>query len=323
MEGTRPARFLLRLAEEGRRPLFLTGSMIKRRLDGMLSREAPQLSFNYLYKKDLMETKEYPCGKTATYKFDTEGTPKAVILLVHGFGEHSGRYRDWAAKFNEQGISLRAFDLPGHGLSDGRRGVMPPFDVLFDSIDLILKDIAAEFPGIPQFIYGHSLGGGIVLDYLIRRKPSLTGAIATSPWINLAFEPPKAKQLLASVASRIMPGMTQSSGLKTEYLSRDPEVVKAYRTDPLVHGIVSAGIFGSITSAAKEILGRASEITLPLLLVHGRNDMITSAAATMEVASAAPGATLKLWDGGYHELHNDLLREEHFEFITEWMDTLL
>ena len=270
-----------------------------------------------------MEIKEYPCGKTATYKFDAAGTPKAVILLVHGFGEHSGRYRDWAAKFNEKGVSMRAFDLPGHGQSDGRRGVMPSFDVLFDTIDIILKDIAAELPGIPQFIYGHSMGGGIVLDYLVRRKPALTGAIATSPWIRLAFETPKVKQLLASVASRIMPGMTQSSGLKTEDLSRDPKVVEAYRNDPLVHGIISAGIFGSITIAAKEILSGASGITLPLLLVHGRNDMITSAAATMEVAAAAPGATLKLWDGGYHELHNDLLREEHFEFIIEWIDTLL
>jgi alpha-beta hydrolase superfamily lysophospholipase len=270
-----------------------------------------------------METKEYPCGKTAVYRFDAAGTPKAVVLLVHGFGEHSGRYSDWAAKFNEKGVSVRAFDLPGHGLSDGRRGVMPPFEVLYDTIDIILEDIAKEFPGIPRLIYGHSLGGGIVLDYLIRRKPSLAGAIATSPWIKLAFEPSKAKQLLASVASRIMPGMTQSSGLKTEDLSRDPMVVEAYRNDPLVHGIISGGIFGSISGAAKEILIRASEIKLPLLLVHGRNDMITSAAATMEVAAAAPAATLKLWDGGYHELHNDLIREEHFEFIIEWIDTLL
>jgi alpha-beta hydrolase superfamily lysophospholipase len=87
--------------------------------------------------------------------------------------------------------------------------------------------------------------------------------------------------------------------------------------------MISAGTFGSITAAAKEILSRSSEIKLPLLLVHGRSDMITSAAATMEVAAAAPAATLKLWDGGYHELHNDLVREEHFEFIIEWIDTLL
>ena len=297
--------------------------MIEMRNDNQGRAKAPQLSFNYLYKKDLMEVKEYPCGKTATYKFDAAGAPKAVILLVHGFGEHAGRYGDWAAKFNEKGVSMRAFDLPGHGLSEGRRGVMPPFDVLYDTIDTILKDIAAELPGVPQFIYGHSLGGGIVLDYLIRRKPHLAGAIATSPWIRLAYEPPKFKQIIASVASKIVPGLTQPSGLKTEDLSRDPLVVESYRKDPLVHGIISAGIFGSITSAAKEILSRASEITLPLLLVHGRNDLITSAAATMEVAAAAPGATLKLWDGGYHELHNDLLREDHFEFIIEWIDTLL
>jgi alpha-beta hydrolase superfamily lysophospholipase len=267
-----------------------------------------------------MEIKDYPCGKTAMYKFDTAGTPKAVILLVHGFGEHSGRYRDWATKFNETGVSVRVFDLPGHGQSEGRRGVMPPFDVLYDTIDIILKDIAAELPGIPQLIYGNSLGGGIVLDYLIRRKPFLTGAIATSPWIKLAFEPPKAKQLLDFAAGRIMPGMTQSSGLRTEYLSRDPKVVKP--TGPItVHGIISGNI--RVNNKCRKKCSAVLEITLPLLLVHGKNDMITSAAATMEVAAAVPGATLKLWDGGYHELHNDLLREDHFEFIIEWIDTLL
>ncbi len=281
------------------------------------------LSFRYLYKKQQMELKEYPSGKTAVYNFKTTDKPKAIILLVHGFGEHAGRYHDWAAKFNEEGVSLRAFDLPGHGNSEGRRGVMPRFEVLYDTIDIMIKDIAAELPRVPQFIYGHSLGGGIVLDYLIQRKPDLRGAIVTSPWIRLAYEPPRIKKLIASVVSKIMPGMTQPSGLKTEDLSRDPKVVESYRNDPLVYGTISAGIFGSITDAGKEILSRASEITLPLLLVHGRDDRITSAAATMEVAAAAPKATLKLWDGGYHELHNDLVRDDHFDFIIEWIETLL
>lgn len=270
-----------------------------------------------------METKEYPCGKTATFNFDAPGTPKAVVLLVHGFGEHSERYRDWAAKFNDKGVSVRAFDLPGHGQSDGRRGVMPPFNVLYDTIEIMIKEIADELPGVPQFIYGHSYGGGIVLDYLIRRKHSLRGAIVTSPWIKLAFEPPKFKQLLALVLTRALPGIMFKSTLIKEHLSRDPEIVEDYRNDPLNHGMISAGAFGSIEAAGKEILSRASEITLPLLLVHGRSDMITSAPATMEVAAAAPAATLKLWEGGYHELHNDLIREEHFEFIIEWIDTLL
>ncbi|MGB8359640.1 MAG: lysophospholipase [Bacteroidales bacterium] len=270
-----------------------------------------------------MELKEYPSGKTAVYNYKTADKPKAIILLVHGFGEHADRYRDWAAKFNEEGVSLRAFDLPGHGNSDGRRGVMPPFDVLYDTLDVMIKELAAELPGVPQIIYGHSLGGGIVLDYLIRRKPDVKGAVVTSPWIKLAYEPPRIKKLIASVAGKIMPGMTQPSGLKTEDLSRDPKVVESYRNDPLVHGSISAGLFSSITDAGNEILSRASEITLPLLLVHGRDDKITSAAATMEVAAAAPKATLKLWDGGYHELHNDLVREDHFDFIIEWIETLL
>ena len=270
-----------------------------------------------------MEFKEYPSGKTAVYNYKAADKPKAIILLVHGFGEHADRYNNWAAKFNEEGVSLRAFDLPGHGNSDGRRGVMPPFEILFDTIDIMFKEIGAELPGVPQIIYGHSLGGGIVLDYLIRRKPDVRGAVVTSPWIKLAYEPPRIKKLIASFAGKIMPGMTQPSGLKTEDLSRDPEVVESYRNDPLVHGSISAGLFSSITNAGNEILSRASEITLPLLLVHGRDDKITSAAATMEVAAAAPKATLKLWDGGYHELHNDLVREDHFDFIIEWIETLL
>jgi alpha-beta hydrolase superfamily lysophospholipase len=280
-------------------------------------------TFIYLYKKEPMDYIDYPSGKTALYAFDTPEVPAAVILLVHGLGEHSGRYAGWAARFNERGVAVRAFDLPGHGRSDGRRGLIPLPEKVFDTIDTVIGSIATEYPGVPLFLYGHSLGGSIVLNYLVRRKPEITGAIVTSPWILLTETPPKAKVLLASVAKRLMPGIAQASGLKTEYLSRDPEVVALYRKDPLVHAQISAGLYGWITDAAAETLARAAEINVPLLLAHGRNDMITSPAGSVQVAEAAPRATLKLWDEGYHELHNDLLKEEHFEFITGWIDTLL
>ena len=270
-----------------------------------------------------MEYKDYPSGKTALYAFDTPEAPAAVVLLVHGLGEHSGRYAGWASRFNERGVAVCAFDLPGHGRSEGRRGVIPFPDKVYDTIDTVIGSIASEYPGVPLFLYGHSLGGIIVLNYLVRRKPAITGAIVTSPWILLTETPPKAKVLLASVAKRLMPGMAQASGLKTEYLSRDPEVVALYRNDPLVHGQISAGLYGWITDAGTETLARAAEINVPLLLAHGRNDMIISPASSVQVAEAAPRATLKLWDGGYHELHNDLLKEEHFEFIIGWINTLL
>lgn len=270
-----------------------------------------------------MEFKDFPSGKTALYTFDATEAPVAVILLVHGVGEHSGRYADWAVRFNERGVTLRAFDLPGHGHSDGRRGVIPSPEKLFDTIDTLIRGIKAEFPDVPMFLYGNSLGGGIVLNYLVRRKPWITGAIVTSPWVFLSETPPKAKVLLANVAKRLMPGMTQASGLKTEFLSRDPQVAAAYSKDPLVHGQISAGLYGWMTEAAAETLARASEIAVPLLLAHGRDDMITSPSGSMQVAETAPRATLKLWDEGYHELHNDLLKVDHFDFITGWMDTLL
>lgn len=139
----------------------------------------------------------------------------------------------------------------------------------------------------------------------------------------LSESPPALKLLMVNVAGKLMPGMTKPSGLKTEYLSRDPEVVTAYSHDPLVHGLISAGLYHWMSDAAAETLSRAAEISVPLLLAHGRNDMITSSSGSVRVAGAAPRATLKLWDEGYHELHNDLLKDEHFAFITEWMDTLI
>lgn len=270
-----------------------------------------------------MEIKDYPSGKTALYRFDASGDPKAVIIFVHGLGEHAGRYAGWAARFNEEGVTFVAFDLPGHGNSEGRRGVVSSPMKVYDTLDRLCSELHTEFPGVPLFIYGHSLGGGIVLNYLIRRRPQVTGAIVTSPWLILSDTTPRAKVILANVAKKLMPGMAQSSGLKTEYLSRDPEVVAAYRTDPLVHGMISAGLYGWMTDAATETLSRAEEITVPLLLAHGRKDLITSPSGSLQVAGLVTNVTIKLWDEGYHELHNDLLKDEHFDFIAEWIDTLI
>jgi alpha-beta hydrolase superfamily lysophospholipase len=270
-----------------------------------------------------MEIKEKCCGRIAFYDNDVEGTPKALILLVHGLGEHAGRYKEWAQRFNNVGISFRSFDLPGHGNSAGKRGVMPPLDIIYNMFDDIIDGISADLDGVPLFLYGHSMGGGLVLNYLIERKPSVRGAIVTSPWIRLTEEPPKSKLLLATIAKKIMPGLTQPSGLNSDSLSHDPEVVAAYRNDPLVHGMISAGLFASMTAAAAETLERASEISIPILLAHGRDDMATSPAGSVDVAGSTPLATLKLWEGGYHELHNDLVKDEHFTFIIEWIETLL
>jgi len=270
-----------------------------------------------------MEIKETAIGKIAFYRHDTVAMPEAVILLIHGLGEHSGRYDEWAKRFTDSGVALMSFDLPGHGLSGGKRGTMPSFTDLYSYFDSILDELHNEFKGIPVILYGHSLGGGMVLHYLIKNAPDVKGAIVTSPWIRLTEEPPRFKVWLASVSKKLVPDMTQPSGLKTRYLSHDSQVVSAYESDPLVHGLISAGLFASMTSAGNDILQQASGIKTPLLLMHGRDDMITSPSGTIEVAGEAPSVTLKLWDGAYHEVHNESIKDEHFSFIREWIDTLL
>lgn len=280
-------------------------------------------TFVYLYKKESMEFSDTGIGKIALYRHALPERPLAVILFVHGLGEHSGRYIEWGKRFGKAGFAFISFDLPGHGLSSGRRGTMPSFEKVFRFIDSMIAELQNEFLGVPMIMYGHSLGGGIVLRYLLEKNQGIKAAIATSSWVRLAEKPPRLKLMIASVAGSLFPGLTQPSGLKTEYLSHDQDVVARYKNDPLVHGMISAGLFLSMTKSAEEVLRNGRDITLPLLLVHGSDDQITSPSGSTELASLAQSSTLKIWDGAYHEVHNDSMRDDHFEFIRKWIDTVI
>ena len=245
---------------------------------------------------------------------------KAVVILVHGLGEHIRRYEQWAGLFNTEGIGFTGVDLPGHGLSDGARGRIRSYNLLTDMIDILISECRKTFPGLPVFLYGHSLGGAIVANYLLKKKPVIKGAIITSPWLRLSFEPPASKRIIASVASFIMPGLIQPSGLQVAHLSHDPEVVKAYSEDPLVHDKISVRLFHDTCSAASSALLNASKLQTPLLLMHGSDDMICSVEGTREFARQTRMAELKIWEGAYHELHNEPVREEVFRYIIGWIE---
>lgn len=245
---------------------------------------------------------------------------KAVVILVHGLGEHIHRYNHWADLFKSEGIGFAGVDLPGHGTSDGRRGNIKNYSLLDEMIDILLKSCHKTFPGIPVYLYGHSLGGGIVLDYIIRRNPSIKGAIVTSPWLLLSFQPPKIKLIMASVMKFILPGLLQPSGLNIKHISHDEAVVEKYRTDPLVHGKISVSLFNGAMNAAEYSLNHASELKVPLLLIHGSDDKIASPEGSRQFAGKTKLAELKIWDGGYHELHNEPFKEEVFKYIIYWMN---
>jgi alpha-beta hydrolase superfamily lysophospholipase len=244
---------------------------------------------------------------------------RAVILFVHGIGEHIHRYDYWAGLFNKEGIGFAGVDLPGHGRSDGRRGHIKSYALLDEMIDIQLKSCKQTFPGTPVYIYGHSLGGGIVLDYLLHRNPKIKGAIVTSPWLRLAFEPSKDKLILASIMKNLLPGLIQPTGLIVNHISHDEDVIEKYKTDPLVHGYISVSLFYGAMNAAKYSLEHASELKVPTLIMHGSDDMINSPDGSREFAGKTSLVELKIWDGGYHELHNEPFKDEVFKYILNWI----
>lgn len=252
-----------------------------------------------------------------------QDSPRAFIIFVHGLGEHLKRYESWASMFREDGIGFTGVDLPGHGQSGGARGNIRDFGQTTEMIDIMYENISKTFPGIPVFLYGHSLGGGIVIDYLLRGKSGFRAAIVTSPWLRLAFEPSKFKLTLASFLKNIIPGMVQPSGLVVDHLSHDSAVVEKYKADPLVHDKISISLFNSAMTAASASLMRAGELKIPLLILHGSEDMICSPEGSREFASRTKFAEMKIWDGGYHELHNEPFRDEVFAYIKSWIEKII
>lgn len=248
--------------------------------------------------------------------------PRAVVCLVHGLGEHAGRYDHVGRLLNESGYALMGFDQRGHGHTAGPRGVTPPFERTLDDITLLLDEAATRFAGKPRFLYGHSMGGNWVLNYALRCRPAVAGVIATSPGLRTAFKPPAIKVMLGKVLYRLAPDMVMPNGLNQDAISRDPEVVKAYAADPLVHDKMSARLGLDILQQGEWALAHAAEFPpIPLLLVHGAADSITSVPATREFADKATGdVTFKEWPECYHETHNEPEKAAVLAYMISWLD---
>jgi len=248
------------------------------------------------------------------------GKPKAIITLIHGHGEHTGRYAHVGAALAENGYALLGFDLRGNGKSGGKRGHTPSYSALLDDISAFLRQMEVKYPGLPRFLYGHSLGGNLVLNYTLRNKPELHGVIATGPWLKLAFNPPAPKVMLGKLMNNLAPGFTQASGLETRALSHDDAVVSAYENDPLVHDKISARLFISIYESGLWALEHAAEFPIPLLLMHGSADRVTSCEASKEFAEKAGSkATFKMWDGWFHEIHNEPEKAKVIQVMLGWL----
>lgn len=246
--------------------------------------------------------------------------PEAMLCIVHGLGEHSARYTSMAEHLTSQGIAVFAMDLRGHGLSGGKKGHAKSYEHLLSDIEELLKSARASHTDIPMFLMGHSLGGNMVANYMIRMNTNeIEGFILSSPWLQLAFEPPALEVKVARVVAGILPSFSQANGLNAKHLSKDQQVVEKYLNDPLVHDKISAGMFIQAQQAGSYALEHASEVDKKGLIYHGDQDKITSWKATRSFAESCPHCEWKLLKGVYHEPHNDLEKEEVLALLTTWI----
>jgi len=245
---------------------------------------------------------------------------KAVINFVHGIGEHTDRYQEWMPFFTDAGFAVFAIEYRGHGRSFGKRGYIKNYDDILKDIDVLLQESKAKYPDLAHFIYGHSLGGNIVSNYILRRETSLKAAIITSPWFWLSKEPSAALMTVSKLLYKIAPGLTISSGLKTSDISQVKKVVEDYKKDELVHGKISLEMFFSAFNNGKWAVENADKLTIPVLLAHGTADHICSHKGSEAFYNKNPQKVhLKLWEDMYHELHNETIREEHAAYIINWI----
>jgi alpha-beta hydrolase superfamily lysophospholipase len=246
---------------------------------------------------------------------------RGTVGIVHGLGEHSGRYDEAGNFLSRSGFAVVAFDQIGHGRSGGPRGHASDYTLLLEDVGVLVGELQRRGDErLPQFLYGHSLGGNLVLNFALRRRPELTGLIVTSPLLRPAVRPPWWKLVLGHALNRLCPQLTLESGIDPADLSHDPQSVQRYRDDPLVHHRVSARLGIPMLAAGRWALEHADELNVPTLLMHGAADRVTSADASREFAARAGSiCTLKTWPDRFHELHWESNRAEVLDAVLEWL----
>ena len=246
--------------------------------------------------------------------------PKGMVYLIHGLGEHTGRYDHIGKVFSKKGFHMVGFDLRGHGLSEGPRGHTPGLTNLFDDISIFIEE-SQRYLGnsIPNFLYGHSLGGNLVINYGLHNNLELQGVIVTSPALQLSNPQPSWKITLAKLMADKLPHFKMKNGLETKALSRDAAIVAAYENDVYVHDKISARLGLVLLESGWQALEKAEHWNIPLLLMHGTADRITSHKASEAFTQKAGDCvTFISWEDYYHELHNDIGSDQVIEKMVDW-----
>lgn len=246
-----------------------------------------------------------------------------VMVIIHGIGEHIERYDHVAAFFTEQGFAVTGIDHYGHGKSDGPRGASKGFEFMFDYLQEFLLHVKKEF-NKQVVMYGHSMGGGVLTGFLLKRQPELMAAVISAPALIIGTRPGPVLKGILKVITSIVPNIRIPQGLDINKISHDKAEVEKFRNDPLRHGKLSFKLANDMIQNGSWCLKHANDLHVKTLLIHGNADEFTAVEGSRQFAASAPAAllTFKEWDNLYHEMHNEPESKEVLSYIATWLKQL-
>lgn len=240
------------------------------------------------------------------------------VVLMHGLGEHCGRYPHVVRFFNEGGWSVRCYDHRGHGRSGGARGDQPDSEAILRDAKMVVDDFALQFD-TPPLLLGHSMGGLWAARFATAALSPLCGLILSSPALAVPLSGPQ--KMLLKALGLITPGLAVPNGLQTRYLSHDPAVEVAYNKDPLVHGKITPRLLNGMLSAVEYAQSHASSLAIPtLMIVAGDDHLVDASGSDAFFAGLKPGiGTMHRYAGYYHEIFNEVNAARVFEDVRSWL----
>jgi alpha-beta hydrolase superfamily lysophospholipase len=259
-------------------------------------------------------------GTKLAYRAWPKAGADTTFAVVHGLGEHSGRYVRFAEAMAGHGMSTYALDLRGHGESEGQRGHVDSWLQWTDDVSAFVNHVQ-HLVGAEIVPLGHSFGGAALLSTVLAGKlPNSRRFVVSSPALKLKLQAPAWKVAVAPFASKIVPRLAMDNEVDPAAVSRIPEVVAAYRSDPLVHNRISSRMYTEWQTATVDILSRAAQIKIPFLVLAGTDDPLIDPEGSRRLHELAPSLSeLHMLEGRYHESFNDLGSDEVFQIVADWV----
>ena len=251
-----------------------------------------------------------------------DGDPKAVVLLVHGLGEHLGRYQHVAERLTDAGYVVAALDHRGHGRSGGKRVFVKSYDELMRDLSQFRRQVEAEHPDLPLVLLGHSMGGNLVMGHTLGNQDGIAGIALSGAALKVGDDFSSIQRKIFSGIAKVAPGF-RPQGLDASSISRDPAVVEAYLADPLVYtGKISAGLGAALLDAMDSFSARYPKLTLPIWIGHGTDDQLADVAGSRELEAGATEAdvTSHYYEDLAHEIFNEPEQDRVLDDLVAWLD---